>query len=249
MLELQSLSLTLGGRRVLSEISLAARRGRVTVLLGKNGSGKTSLLRCINREHAHIGSILLDGVNISLLSPQKRAQSVAYLPQLLPTADLTVRELSLLGRTPHLGILARPDEADRKAADAAIEAVGLGDRREALLTTLSGGELRRAYLAMTLAQGSPLLLLDEPTAHLDTDAKKELLALIERLVRGKGHTALLVLHDLNDAIRIADDVALLEKGRLLFYGTRDAFLRAEYPERLFALTPHHTEDDPLPFYY
>ena len=249
MLELKGLSLILGGRRILNEVDLEITRGRVTVLLGKNGSGKTSLLRCINRERPYLGDILLDGVNITLLSPKKRARRVAYLPQLLPQAEITVGELALLGRMPHLGPLAIAGEADRAAAHAALATVGLLDRADERLTALSGGELRRAYLAMTLAQEAPLLLLDEPTAHLDTDAKRELLSLISRLVREEGRTALLVLHDLNDAIRIADDIALLEAGKLVFFGARDAFLAEGLPERAFGLAPHRTEDDPLPFYY
>jgi iron complex transport system ATP-binding protein len=249
MLELRKLSLILGGRRILDEVDLEIKPGRVTVLLGKNGSGKTSLLRCINRERPYLGDILLDGVNITLLSPKNRAQRVAYLPQLLPTAKITAGELALLGRMPHLGLLAISGEADRAAARAALSTVGLLDRTDERLTALSGGELRRAYLAMILAQEAPLLLLDEPTAHLDTDAKRELLSLISRLVREEGRTALLVLHDLNDAIRIADDIALLEAGKLVFFGARDAFLSEGLPERAFGLPPHRAEDDPLPFYY
>lgn len=249
MLELRKLSLILGGRRILDEVDLEIKPGRVTVLLGKNGSGKTSLLRCINRERPYLGDILLDGANITLLSPKNRAQRVAYLPQLLPTAEITVGELALLGRMPHHGLLAISGEADRAAARAALSTVGLLDRTDERLTALSGGELRRAYLAMILAQEAPLLLLDEPTAHLDTDAKRELLSLISRLVREEGRTALLVLHDLNDAIRIADDIALLEAGKLVFFGARDAFLSEGLPERAFGLSPHRAEDDPLPFYY
>lgn len=249
MLELRKLSLTRGGRRILDEVDLEIKPGRVAVLLGKNGSGKTSLLRSINREHPYRGSILIEGVNNTLLSPRKRAQCVAYLPQLLPTPEITVGELALFGRMPHLGMLAEPRSTDRAAARAALSTVGLSDRADERLTALSGGELRRAYLAMILAQGAPLLLLDEPTAHLDTDAKQEFLSLISRLVREEGRTALLVLHDLNDAIRIADDIALLDAGRLVFFGARDAFLSEGLPERAFGLTPHRTEDDPLPFYY
>ena len=249
MLEFCDLSLTLGKRRILKEVSFTVSRGRVTVLLGKNGSGKTSLLRCVNREHPYDGEILLNGANITLLSPKKRAQSVAYLPQLLPAADLTVRELLLLGRMPHLSPFGRPSAADLAAADEALAAVRLGDRAGALLSCLSGGELRRAFFGMTLSQGAPLLLLDEPTAHLDADAKRELLSLISSPVKAGTHSALLVLHDLNDAIRIADDIALLEGGRLLFSGARDAFLQEEWPERAFGLSAHRSEGDPLPFYY
>ncbi len=249
MLEFQSLSLTVGGRHILDGVSLTVARGRVTALLGKNGSGKTSLLRCVNREHPYSGEILLDGVNITSLSSKKRAQSIAYLPQLLPAADITVRELALLGRIPHCALLARPNEADRTVAEAALDTVNLKERADDRLPTLSGGELRRAFLGMALAQEAQLFLLDEPTAHLDTDAKKLLLSLILRLVKDGGRSALVVLHDLNDAIRIADDIALLEAGKLVFFGTRDAFLREGRPERAFGLSAHRAEDDPLPFYY
>ncbi len=248
MLEINSLSLTLARRTVLRDISATVRRGRLTVLLGKNGSGKTSLLRCLTRELPYEGRVTLDGMPTEELAPRELARRLAYLPQLLPETPLTVRELAMLGRSPYLSLLSHPSEDDRAAVLSAMQRVGVEALAERSLLSLSGGERRRAFLAMVLAQATPLLLLDEPTSHLDAITRRELLALLGTATRGEGTCALVVLHDVNDAIRLADDILLMEEGRLTFAGTRDEFLAAQFPERHFGLTRVAT-DGTLPFFY
>lgn len=249
MLELTHVGLTLSGCEILTDVSLSVPRGSITVLVGKNGSGKSSLFRAVNREVPYTGSILLDGSDIAALSPRERARRLAVLPQLLPAVSLTVRELVALGRTPYLGLLSRPSREDTEAVSAALDAVGLTAFTEARVATLSGGERRRAFLGMTVAQGAELLLLDEPTTYLDTDARRGILSLVSRLVREEGKTALLVLHDPNDAIRIADRLILLDGGRVLFAGTPSDFIAEGLPERQFGLTRHTVVGEELPFYY
>ena len=249
MLEFQNVSYSVGGRAILNDVSFALPKGRFTVLLGRNGRGKTTLLRAVNREIAHKGCILLDGVPTERLALRERARRISLLPQVLPTAEMTVGELVALGRLPHLAPLARMSEGDRAAVAHALaltEAERLAERR---LSSLSGGERQRAFLAMALAVEAPILLLDEPTTYLDADARRQFLALLCRLVREEGKTVLAVLHDLNEALRTADSILLLREGCLAFCGTPEEFAAEGLPEREFGLHPHPAADGGLPFYY
>ena len=249
MLEFKNVSLTLSGQRILKDVSLTVPRGGITVLVGRNGSGKTSLFRAAGREVSYRGTILLDGTDIAALPPRERARRIAILPQILPDVTFTVEELVALGRTPHRTLLSRPSLADAAAVEEAVAAVGLTSLADARLPTLSGGERQRAFLGMTVAQGAELLLLDEPTTYLDTAARRRLLALIDTLVREKGKTAFLILHDLNDAVRMADRLVLLDAGGIAFDGTPAEFIAAGLPERHFGLLSHAAGEDTIPFYY
>lgn len=249
MLELCNVSVCQKRHPLLKDITLSLKSGRITVLLGKNGSGKTTLLRAINRELPYSGTIRLVGDDNASLSPRERAKRAALLHQILPTPTLTVRELVSLGRTPYRPLLSHATSTDIAVTETALEAVGLLPLAERLLPTLSGGERQRAYLAMILAQEAPLILLDEPTSYLDADARHTILTLLRNISTQRNRTALVVLHDVNDAIRLADDLLLLSDGQLLFHGERERFLAEKLPERAFGLARHDTETDPLPFYY
>ena len=248
MLELLKVTVTLGKEAVLSDVSFSLREGRITALLGKNGSGKTTLFRAINREVPYTGEIMVNAQPLSALAPKERAQRISLFPQILPSVEMSVAELVMLGRTPHLGLLSRPTDLDRRAVAEAMAATATEPLSERSVCSLSGGERQRAYLAMLLAQEAPLVLLDEPTTYLDADARKQLLALLFRLSHEHKKTVLCVLHDLNDAIRVADDILLLEDGRLTFSGSVNDFLASDLPVSHFGLSRHDTGDG-LPFYY
>ena len=248
MLEFCHVSCTLKKKEILQDISFTVDHGRIVALLGRNGCGKTTLVRAANREVSHGGSILLEGKPLSALSPRERACGIGYLPQRLAAPAITVASLVSLGRLPHIPPLSRPGEGDRAAVLEAMEATDTLRLADRYIGELSGGERQRAHLAMALAQRTPLLMLDEPTAYLDTDARRHFLALLSRLVRSEAKAALCVLHDINDAIRLADDIALLEGGRLVFFGSTAAFIEGDLPQKHFGLTAHKCEGD-LPFYF
>lgn len=248
MLEFSNVSVTLKHRALLQSISFPVEDGRIVALLGRNGSGKTTLLRAAGRDVRYGGSITLDGTPIEALTPRERALRMAYLPQVLRAPAITVTELVSLGRLPHRSPLSRMSEEDLGAVHAAMEATGVLPLAKLPADRISGGERQRAYLAMALAQEAPLLLLDEPTTYLDADARCGFLGLLTRLVRDEGKAALCVLHDVNDAIRTADAIALLDGGRLAFFGSVASFIDGGLPEAFFGLTAHHTSDE-LPFYY
>ncbi len=208
-------------REVLRGIDLTLRGGERVGLIGPNGSGKTTLLRAfagILRPWA--GRVELDGVPLDTLDARTRARRIAVVPQTFVTPfSFTAREVAGLGRTPYVGTFGRPSSADRAAVERALERTGCGDIAERPLAELSGGERQRAVLAMALAQEGDVLLLDEPTVHLDPAHQRSILELVGRLARERGVLVLAVLHDLNLTSALADRVVVLEAGRVVADGT------------------------------
>jgi len=236
---------------VLDGISLRVDLGKVTALVGPNGSGKTTLIRVASglleasRGMALVGSSPLP---LSRMSPETRAGLVAVVPQAayLPP-DFTVEETVRLGRMAARGWLAAETDEDRKASETALQAVGLGRLRARPLGKLSGGEQQRTLIGRALAQGAPIMLLDEPTAHLDLRHQLEVLRLVRSLAASGNFAILLALHDLNLVARFADEVFLLVSGRIAASGTPEAVLRADIlsaaygvPIQVLEHPVHHT---------
>lgn len=215
-IRVEGLSLAYGPRTALDRIDLALPRDAVTVLAGPNGCGKSTLLRAIRRLATPTqGMVRLDGVDVATLSGTALAKKIALLAQ-TPSApeDLTVFGLVRLGRYPHQSLWRQWSREDAEAVEAAMAATGIADLAERPLDTLSGGQRQRVWLAMTLAQDAPILCLDEPINHLDLAHQLDCLALVRRLVRERGRTVVLVLHDLNLAARTADHLVVLRDGRV-----------------------------------
>jgi iron complex transport system ATP-binding protein len=205
-----------GERDVVRDLSVSVHRGEVLVLVGPNGSGKSTTLAALGGAlRPRSGDVLLESVSLRRLGHRSLARRIARLPQSPACPEgLTVAELVLCGRHPHRGLLDSPRSADRQAVSAALRSVGLADLRHRRVDTLSGGERRRAWIAMVLAQRAELLLLDEPTAALDLRAQHEVLELLVEVNRNHGTSIVLVLHDLEHAARVAHRVAVLHRGRI-----------------------------------
>ncbi|MCQ2427269.1 MAG: ABC transporter ATP-binding protein [Clostridia bacterium] len=242
MLECIGLSLTLGGREILKDVSFRAEKGCVTVLTGKNGSGKTSLLRCLCGELKYSGDVLLSHENIKNKKTRELAKSIALLPQLLPRPAVPVSELVSYGRFPYLGLSGRPGEADRAAVEAAAEAAGIAGMRDSLVSELSGGERQLCYFAMVIAEDCPVVLLDEPTSNLDTVYTQKVLSLI-RGMRDEGRTVVTVMHDLDEAVLLADRIVTVDGGRIVFDGAARAFTESDIPEKVFFKKYTEVTDD------
>jgi iron complex transport system ATP-binding protein len=224
----RELSLSVAGKRLVDRVSLELACGELTVLLGPNGAGKSTLLRALLGELApEAGAVELLGKNLKGYRALERARLVTLVPQEQP-ADfpLTVAELVELGRLPHAALgSARHD--DRAAIARSIERADLGRLLQRDVGSLSGGERQRASLARALAQDTPVLLLDEPTAHLDIGHQLAVLELVRERVDA-GTAALVALHDLGLAARFADRLLLLEDGRITACGTpAEVLTRAE----------------------
>lgn len=243
MLMFDRVSVRLDGKDILKEVSLTLRPHRLTALVGRNGSGKSTLLGCVNQQLPYTGGIWEGEKNLALLPPKERAKLVAILPQKLPAPHITGRELTAFGRSPYLDITGRLTERDKTAVEEALQladAVTLADR---FADTLSGGEFQRLTLAMILAQNTPIALLDEPTAHMDPSYEGAFLETLNRLKREKKKTFLVVLHDLNQAVRYADDIVVLDGGRVMFSGTKEDCLAGNTLEATFGLRRYTAKDE------
>ena len=241
-LEFQNISTAYGKKAVLKDISFTVESGSITALLGRNGAGKTTLLRCLTGQKLpESGAVLLDGQNAARLTPGRRSRMVAFLPQELPAPGVSVWELAALGRAPRLGLSGKLQAGDTDAVNAALEAVGMEQFAHRPVNSLSGGERKKAFLAMILAQDTPLVVLDEPTAHLDAAGRFELLALLEQLRRETGKSFLVVMHELPEALRFAHRVAVLREGTLAFEGTPEEFLAQNIGAQCFGV---RLEGDP-----
>jgi iron complex transport system ATP-binding protein len=226
MLQIRDLTLAYGERVALRDVSLSLARGELLGVVGPNASGKSSLIRAItNVVTPQQGEVRLDGSPVRRISQREMAQRVAVVPQnpALPEA-FTALEVVLMGRTPHLGLLQSERRADWAAVRRALEqtdAWHLVDRR---IGELSGGERQRVVVARALAQETPLLLLDEPTAHLDVGHQATVLELVLRLCRSDGadsrpKAVLAVVHDLTLAAQYCDRLAMLSEGCLVALGS------------------------------
>lgn len=202
------------GRRLGSDLSLELAAGEAIALLGPNGAGKSTLLRTLAGVLPPLGGRLqLGGQEPGRLSARERARLAALLSQEVQEEEgLLVRELVEIGRTPHLGLWGARSAADREAVERALVLCGLRGLEDRPLGELSGGERQRARIAMAVAQQAPLLLLDEPTTHLDLRRRHELYEQLRRL-RQEGVGLVMVLHDVGDAFREADRVLVLDGGR------------------------------------
>ena len=223
-----------GARSVLQGLDLVLEPGVLVALVGPNGAGKSTLLRALaGLIRPTAGAVTLDGIDLATLSRAALAARIAVVPQTFDTLfPFTVREIVALGRSARLGLFARPTASDAAAVARAIDAQDLGPLVDRRLDALSGGERQRVVLAMALAQEADVLLLDEPTAHLDPAHQIGIVRRAAELARSRGVIALAVLHDLNLAA-LADRVVVLDAGRIVGDGAPATTLRADLVERVF----------------
>lgn len=241
MIQINHLSAGYGNAPVLHDLTCAIPRGSITTLVGPNGCGKTTLLRVLTGQFAPIGGgIALHGKELSAYGRKELARTAALLPQTRNIPDLTVETLVQHGRYPHLGLSRRLTENDRKIVQTAMEQADVASLAHRYLRELSGGQQQRAYIAMALAQDTPLIILDEPATHLDLGRQFELLELIRQL-RQTGKTILLVLHDLDHALRCSDRIILLDQGHLVQQGTPRQLLDSGSLAQVFQISIREAE--------
>jgi len=251
MLKIQHLTVAYDSRLVLRDVSFDVASGEVVALVGPNGAGKSTLIRAVSGVvPLRQGDVRINGSLLSSLSTMERARYLAVVPQArsLPPA-FSVYETVLLGRTPHLGWLGRSGPHDRERVLYALEHTQMLALADRPVGELSGGEQQRVLLARALAQDTPVLLLDEPTTHLDLQHRESLIRLIRDLAVNKGLAILMVLHDLNLAALYSDRVALLVEGRLRGVGAPAEVVTAEGLSEVYGIPvrviPHPDYGSPL----
>jgi iron complex transport system ATP-binding protein len=222
-------------REVLRGVDLVAHAGEVVALIGPNGAGKSTLLRVLGGLlRATSGSVTIDGVDAATLDRRAIARQIAVVPQVFETLfPFTVREIAALGRTSRLGPLGTLGSDDARAVARALDDIGAADLAERRIDRVSGGERQRAVLAMALAQEAGVLLLDEPTAHLDPAHQRATLERVAMLARTRGIAVVAVLHDLNLAAAFASRVVLLAHGAVVRDGDVSQVITAELVARVF----------------
>jgi iron complex transport system ATP-binding protein len=217
MLALDNLSIGYDGKAIVSGVTLSLAPGTMACLLGNNGTGKSTLLKTVAGFLKPVtGTVTYGGRPLERMSPKERATTVGVvLTGRAESQLLTVEDLVGLGLSPYTGFFGRLSAGDRQIVDACMEMIDIASLRRKRLSELSDGEYQKAIIAKALAQQTPVILMDEPTAYLDFRSKVELLELSSQLAHSEGKTVLVTTHDVNLALKIADTVLLMQEGRVL----------------------------------
>ena len=246
MLQVRNLTVSYGASVILKGIDLDVPKGGITTIVGPNGCGKSTLLRAAAGLLARdCGTVTLNGVDMAELKRREIARQLAVLPQ-TPVAPegLTIRDLVGRGRHPHQSWLRQASAEDARAVDAVMELTNIAEFADRPLERLSGGQRQRAWIAMVLAQDTPLVFLDEPTTYLDLSHSVEVLSLVRRLADQEGRTVLMVLHDLNLAARYSDQLIVMQRGEVRAVGAPAEVVTESLLSRVFDL-PAVVASDPV----
>ncbi len=245
ILDVAGLRFSYGSREVLRGMDFHVEPGQILAVLGPNGVGKSTLLRCINAiQRPSHGAVLVEGADVLRMRPRAVARAVGYVPQRTETPRITVFDAVLLGRRPH--VRWRPDARDLAVAEAALGHLRLEHLRLRHLDHLSGGELQKVAIARALVQEPRLLLFDEPTSALDLRNQVDILRLIGHVARQHHMAVVMTLHDLNTALRFSSRMVFLKGGRIVAAGTPDE-VSAETVQEVYGLPVqvHHINGHPF----
>ena len=236
-LEIKNLEFGYNEDLVIKGVSFNIEKGKFVSIIGPNGSGKSTLLKTIN--HLYIptkGSILVDGININNMKKRDLAKKIALVPQdTVVDYDFTVEEIVLMGRHPYKNRFQKEDEGDYKIINESLEMTNTLKLKKRLITEISGGERQRVIIAKALAQKPTIILLDEPTSHLDINHQMDILNLLRKLNKEHGTTIVLVIHDINLAARYSDEIILINKGEISDMGKPEDIITNNNIESIYNL--------------
>lgn len=234
-LSVAGLSTGYGDHEVISDISLAMEGGSFFIIAGPNGTGKTTLLKCLaGLTRPNKGEVFLDGSPLPRFNRRNLARRIAFLPQTVETAfSLTVREVVLMGRAPHLGMMGFHQEKDTALAEEAMAFTDVLHLADRTIDALSGGERQRVFISRAVCQQPEFILLDEPTSALDLAHQVRVMDLMERLKIERGMGVVMVSHDLNLAAMYADTLCLIHKGQVAALGAPSEVLEKKQLETVY----------------
>jgi len=239
MLDVRGLTVRYGALRVADGVTFTVNAGDWLMIAGPNGAGKTTVLNAVSQGVPYTGDVLLGGRDVRRMPSRARARRMGLLSQSHAMGyAFTVEEIVRLGRYAYSGAFAGPDEADERAVTEALAFTGMEPYRTHSVLTLSGGELQRAFLAQLFAQNPPLLLLDEPTSHLDLAYQRQTFQLIRDWLTQPGRAAVSVVHDLSLALRYGTRALLMSGGRTVACGGVREALSRENLARVYGMDVH-----------
>ncbi|MDZ5472169.1 ABC transporter ATP-binding protein [Bacillus sp. 31A1R] len=243
-IETKSLTLSYGDSIIINELDVKIPKGEITVFIGGNGCGKSTLLRSIARLlKPKSGAVLLEGKAIAKMSTKDVAKQMAILPQSpIAPEGLTVMQLVKQGRYPYQNWFKQWTQEDEEKVNAALKATGIEDLKERPVDSLSGGQRQRAWIAMTLAQDTDLVLLDEPTTYLDMTHQIEILDLLFELNEKENRTIVMVLHDLNLACRYAHNIVAIKDKQIFAQGKPEHVINCNLVKNVFGMDCEVTID-------
>ena len=235
MIRLDNISLGYGSRTLIDSLSTTVRRGELTALVGRNGTGKSTLLRALAGLDKPLGGdILLGGKSLSTLSQAELATTISFVTtDKVRIANLRCRDVVALGRAPYTNWIGRMQESDRAIVEQSLAAVAMSDYADKTMDRMSDGECQRIMIARALAQQTPIILLDEPTAFLDMPNRYELCSLLRQLAHNENKCILFSTHELDIAVSLCDSIALIAPPQLHLLPT-EQMISSGYIERLFA---------------
>lgn len=244
-LEVRGLGYDYSDKKVLESISFNVRPGEILGILGPNGCGKTTMLKNLNRNLSpHRGCVLLDGTDLEGMSKKDIARRIAAVPQSNEIRfAFTVREMVEMGRMPFQEAFRGSSSEDERIVDEAMELTGLTEMSERLINTMSGGERQRVIIARAIAQSPEIILMDEPTLHLDINMQFEVLDLVSDLARRKGLTVVIVSHDLPMVARYCDRMILVHGRTVYAEGTPEEVLTPENMRTVFNIDARFEVDE------
>ena len=240
----EAISIGYGDKAIVSDLTLEVPDGKITSIIGPNGCGKSTLLKALSRIlNVQSGQVVLDGKNLHSTSTKEIAKKIAILPQSPDVADgLTVGELVSYGRYPHQKGFGRLSKKDKEEIEWALNVTGTHDFKYRAINDLSGGQRQRVWIAMALAQKTDIIFLDEPTTYLDISHQLEILELVQELNKEQGCTIIMVLHDINQAIRFSDHLIAMKAGDIVAQGETEQVLTNEILEEVFNIDAELSTD-------
>ena len=247
MLKIKNLTAGYNSKIVIKNLSLTARKGKITTIIGKNGCGKSTLLKSVcGLLQVNEGEIYLENKDITGLTNGERAKSIAYLSQSKDLPDVSAGRLVLSGRYPYLTYPRRYGKTDFETARKAMADMGISELWDEPVKNLSGGTRQKVYIAMALCQQAPLILMDEPTTYLDIGQQLKFSETVKSLSES-GRTLLLVLHDILLALKISHSIAVMDEGKIIAEGSPEEILQSGVLEKIYGVKVNKTPDGK--FYY
>lgn len=242
-LSTHNLSVGYHDKAIVKQVDLNIPEGKIIALLGPNGCGKSTLLKAMARILSPMeGQVHWQDQNLHGIASKKLAQQLALLPQTQPIPEgIKVKDLVAYGRSPYTGFWGRISKDDHDIITQVMQETGITELAEQLVSELSGGQRQRVWLAMTLAQDTPYLLLDEPTTYMDLSHQVELMHLLRKL-NLQGKTIITVLHDINQAARYCDHLIVMKKGEIVTQGSPDSVLTQRLLKEVFSLSAQIHQD-------